>query len=75
MAWQLVEKTREHDNLLFDLFVDLRKAHNSVPRHASWRVLKKFGVPPVLLSVIYSFHVDLTTAVCVKGQSSDSFKV
>ena len=75
VAHQLVEKTREHNSLLFVLFVDLRKAYNSVPRDALWQVLKKFGVPPVLLSVIHSFHVDMRAFVHVKGHSSDSFTV
>ena len=33
-ARQLVEKCREHDNSLFIMFVDLRKAYDSVPRPA-----------------------------------------
>ena len=59
MARQLVEKAREHNSLLFVLFVDLKKAFHSVPRDALWKVLEKFGVPPVLLAVIRSFHVDM----------------
>ena len=31
---QLVEKTREHNSLPFVLFVDLRKAYDSVPHDA-----------------------------------------
>ena len=75
VARQLVEKTREHDSLLFVLFVDLKKAFDSVPREALWQVLEKFGVPPVLLAVIKSFHVDMRAAVRVKGSCSDSFAV
>ena len=75
VASQLVGKIREHNSLLFVLFVDLRKAYDSLPCDALWQVLKKFGVPPVLLSVIHSFHVDMKATVRVKGHSSDSFTV
>ena len=34
VARQLVEKAREHNSLLFVLFVDLKKAFDSVPRDA-----------------------------------------
>ena len=44
-ARQLVEKAREHNTKMFLLFVDLRKAYDSVPRRAVWRVLSKYGVP------------------------------
>ena len=33
---QLLEKTREHEDFLFTLFVDLRKAYDSIPRQALW---------------------------------------
>ena len=56
VARQLVEKCREHDESLFVLFVDLKKAYDPVPKSALWCVLEKCGVPPVMLSVIRSFH-------------------
>ena len=38
-------------------------------------MLERFGVPPVLLVVIRSFHVDVRAAVLIKGRYSDSFAV
>ena len=35
-ARQLFEKSREHDESLFALFVDLQKVYDSVPREALW---------------------------------------
>ena len=45
VARQLVEKARERGESLYVLFVDLRKAYDSVPRQALWKVLEKYGVP------------------------------
>ena len=36
---QLVEKAQEHNNTLYMLFVDLKKAYDSVPREALWSVV------------------------------------
>ena len=42
--------------MAFILFIDLKKAYNSVPRAALWLVLAKYGVPDILISVIKSLH-------------------
>ena len=76
VARQLVEKTREHDDALFVLFVDLKKAYDSVPRLALWCVLEKYGVPPTMLSIIKSFHDGMMAEVRVGGgQTTDSIAV
>ena len=46
VARQLIEKVREHRSDLFVLYVDLKKAYDSVPQPALWRVPEKLGVPP-----------------------------
>ena len=46
VARQLLEKTIEHNSELYVLFVNLRKAYDSIPRDALWHVLEKVGVPP-----------------------------
>ena len=34
VAKQLMEKTKEHDDVLFMMFIDLKKPYGSVPREA-----------------------------------------
>ena len=67
---QLIEKTIEHDSSLYILFVDLKKAYDSIPRDCLWRVLEKLGVPPAMLSIIRSLHegMHMQAVVRVPGQ-------
>ena len=65
----------EHDAVLFVLFVDLRKAYDSVPRPALWRVLERCGVPPTMLSIIQSFHVGMQAEVRVGDATTDRIEV
>ncbi len=66
-ARQLLEKCWEHDDVLFVLFLDLKKAFNSVPRDALWGVLRKCGVPPTMPSIIRPFHDGMLAQVRVGG--------
>ena len=68
-ARQLVEKTIEHEELLYVVFVDLRKAYDSVPQTAMWRVLEKYGFPPVMVSPVRSFRKGMSAELKTNGQS------
>ena len=57
------------------LFVDLRKAYDSVPWQALWCVLEKYGVPPTMVSVIKSFHEGMTAVVRVGDSITDDIEV
>ena len=74
-ARQLVEKAIEHRTRLYLLFIDLRKAYDSVPREASWCVLRKYGIPSTMRSVIYSLHDGMRAEVTVDGQMTPEFDV
>ena len=65
-ARQLVEKAHERGDELFVLFVDLKKAYDSNPRSAIWRVLEKIGVPPTMLQFIPSFQDGMRAEVELK---------
>ena len=75
VAWQLLEKAQEYQEMLFTLFVDLCKAYDSVPRDALWQILERFGVPPQMLQIIWPFHEDMQAEVKVGGALSESFAV
>ena len=72
---QLIEKTIEHDSSLYILFVDLKKAYDSILRDCLWRVLEKLGVPPTVLSIIRSLHEGMQAVVCVAGTVTEQLQV
>ena len=77
-AWQLMEKAREHRSDLFILFVDLRKAYDSVPRQALWlvvTVLHKYGIPTQFIQLIQSLHEGMKAEVAVGGTTSPVVEV
>ena len=73
---QLVEKSWEHKEKLFITFVDLKKAYyDSVPRQGLWMVLRNFGVPDTLVSLIESFHQDMQARIRLDGKLMDPIDV
>ena len=68
---QFIEKCLEHGTKGFLIFVDLRKAYDSVPRPALWAVLRKLGVPDVIVRLVESFHADMVADIIVDGSSVD----
>ena len=42
---QLVDKSIEHRSKQFIIYVDLKKAYDSVPREDLWQALRKLGIP------------------------------
>ncbi|XP_065189675.1 uncharacterized protein LOC135820285 [Sycon ciliatum] len=75
VAHQLIEKAIEHDTPLYVIFVDLKKAYDSIPREALWLVLGKLGIPPTLLSLIRSLHVGMRARVRISGRLTEDIYV
>ena len=72
---QLVEKCYEHRTPACLIFIDLRKAYDSVSRAALWRGLEIMGVPPSLVQLISSFHSGMTAKVRVGSSHTGSIPV
>ncbi|XP_037801349.1 uncharacterized protein LOC119596256 [Penaeus monodon] len=57
---QLQEKCREQRQPLYLAFIDLTKAFDMVSRDGLFALLQRIGCPPKLLSLIVSFHQDMS---------------
>ena len=66
---QLVEKSWEHQSKTFFLFIDLRKAYDSVPCEALWQVLAKLGMPDSTIQLIKAFHQGMQATIQLDGQT------
>ena len=72
---QLVEKSWEHQANIFLLFIDLRKANDSVPCEAMWQALAKLGIPDTAIQLIKAFHQDMQATIQMDGQALDPVNV
>ena len=72
---QLQEKCRKQNKELHMVFVDLTKAFDTVNREGLWKILRKFGCPEKMISLIASFHNGMQARVQENGETSDSFPV
>ena len=72
---QVMEKTREHNTKGFTVFVDIKKAYDSVPREALYSILKKEGIPSSLITVVRSFHDQMSAVVKYEGNLGEEIQV
>lgn len=72
---QLQEKCIEQNVALFQVFVDLTKAFDTVNRKAMWTILRKLGCPPNFIRMITELHRDMKGRVTVNGLLSDEIPI
>jgi len=60
---------------MFDMFVDLSKALDSVHGPGLWAVLRKIGCPPAFVDIIRSLHDGMMAAVVENGECLPEFEV
>ena len=74
-ARQLQEKCVEQRMPLYQVFVDLTKAFDTVNRDALWIVLGKYGCPPDFVDKFKQLHRSMKAQVNFDGQLSEKFPV
>ena len=72
---QIQEKCIEQNMDLYQCFIDLTKAFDTVNRKMLWKVLKKFGCPDKFIHLIRSLHDDMKATVNSNGSLSEPFAV
>ena len=74
-ARQLQEKCIEQRMPLYQVFVDLTKAFDTVNRDALWVVLGKYGCPPEFVDKFRQLHRSMKAQVNLDGQLSEKIAV
>ena len=72
---QLVEKCIEQNVPLYQVFVDLTKAFDTVNRQAMWKILAKLGCPEGFVRMIAELHRDMKGRVTVNGSLSEEIPI
>ena len=72
---QLQEKCIEQQRPLYVAFINLTKAFDLVGRSGLFAILRRFGCPNVLLSIILKLHSDMHATVQVDGLRSGRFPI
>ena len=74
-AKQVQEKCREQNMDLYQCFIDLKKAFDTVNREALWKILRKIGCPEKFVSMVEALHGGMKAWVNVSGNLSDPISV
>jgi sorting nexin-29 len=73
--WQILEKKWEHNGTVHQLFMDFKKAYDSVRREVLYSVLTDFGMPRKLLGLIKMCLKETYSRVHIRKFQSDKFPV
>ncbi|KAI8484441.1 hypothetical protein Bbelb_378740 [Branchiostoma belcheri] len=71
----IVEQSLEWNSPLYINFIDFEKAFDSVDRETLWKLMRHYGIPQKIISIIKGTYKDMTCRVSHAGQLSDSFEV
>lgn len=72
---QILEKCKEYNVEIHQLFVDFRAAYDSVKRSKLWRVMEEFGIPSKLISLTKLTLCGATSRVRIRNKLSEAFDV
>nr|KAG5698284.1 hypothetical protein BaRGS_016986 [Batillaria attramentaria] len=71
----IVEQSLEWNSPLYINFIDYEKAFDSVDREVLWKLLRHYGVPGKIISLIQCTYQDMSCRIAHAGQLSESFEV
>ena len=71
----IVEESLEWNSPLYINFIDYEKAFDSVDWETLWKLLRHYGVPKKIISLIRCTFQDMSCKIAHAGQLSESFEV
>jgi hypothetical protein len=71
----LTESAFNQNKHLTAVFVDLKKAYDSVNRELLWWILKRIGVPSKIVAVIKGLHEGMRAKMRIDGKVGEWFEI
>jgi len=71
----IVEQSLEWQTPLYTVFVDFQKAFDSVDRETIWKLMRHYGLPTKIVTMIRQFYQDATCQVIHDGKLTEPFSV
>jgi hypothetical protein len=72
---QILEKKWEYNGTVHQLFIDFKKAYDSIRREALHNILIEFGIPRKLVGLIKICLSETYSRVCIGKNLSDKFSI
>ena len=72
---QILEKKWEYNEEVHQLFIDFKKAYDSIRREVLYKILIEFGIPKILLRIIKMSLTETYSRVRVGKNVSDRFPI
>jgi hypothetical protein len=73
--WQILEKKLEYNGTVHQLFIDFKKAYDSVRREVLHNILIEFGIPRKLVGLMKMCLNETYSTVCIGKYQSDKFPI
>ena len=70
----IIEKYQEHQQELFHVFVDFKKAFDRVWHQALWATMNKYNINKTLISLIEELYNQATSSVYLEGDFGEWFR-
>jgi hypothetical protein len=72
---QILDKKWEYNETVYQLFIDFKKASDSVRREVFYNILIEFGVPMKLVMLIKMCLNETYSKICIGKHLSDNFPI
>ena len=71
----ILEQSLEYNTSLYVNFIDFEKAFDSLDRDVMWQLLRHYGIPEKLITIIRTSYNGMQCRVVHEGQLSEAFDV
>ena len=71
----IVEQSLEWNSSLIVNFIDYEKAFDSVDRTTLWKIMRHYGIPDKLVTMVKELYGGSSCRVLHEGQLTDSFNI